>query len=1512
MSTHHPNFGKSSGFGSVFKSWTSSLKSTTKNVPVQINPTVVGGSSDQQKLFIQLKSGTLPQRASAAVRMTESLEKFAISSIPEIWYLARDMCDSKIQSYIRRNALKLMIECIKNDDLTATGNRIMYYRDITQYCQLSDNKIDQEFDLFLKALRNLTSDGRDIQELVVLDDPRALAQFLILSLQVLGKQAKQYSEKDSEAEVGEEFYFSNCLKLISFIKNCIKFNAASIDEYHINQLVNISIKIGYSTTNLSFITSLVELLSSIVLITNVKQETLFDSVNFFCSVYGLSEQITSLSWHAISILSTHGTFFMVNNCLCDIISNEELQSFISNNNSNMLSAVTSNTTINTLDHKFDNASLNSCLGAIQIMEKLIVTTSIVNTHNDSVFFYFLLALKKTVSFEIAIINTTLLRTLDRLFSKQVYEAYNIEVNTNKVMEQVYSFQLWYSTKSSIYELLNSLKVITDIDASYLQSICSSLQKSYENYELKTSKEKLINFFLCHYQYIPKSTIKFIFKYYQEEKLLTVLNPLWSETVENLLSYFYFTDKPRNNEILVTDHRDSGIKIELLKTIKAAFDISITIHGSSVNYDLVNDILLKSVQESDEEVLQFLIEEFLVKMVEKLPFEFLSKFHQSTMPFFEIKIPQGRLKSYVSLNSSGKYPSSQISSQENLDMSLQFMKALGKGISKVLLIQSTLNARKAQEAFRCIIMIAHHGLANEYPEILLILMKTLVRLRTSEEGYIYFTNLTDSEGLSTAFKRNRVDGEFQENQNYKWSYPETIDYIDHKYFDKPIKNLKLFNPMSEKLHLDDDFYIDMADYFSIVLDIMDNFVEWELYSYIWAHFCPQLANMKLFNNNKTQILRLKTIICEQLMLNFQKNFTLPDGFLKSHLQVAFVRSFSALLGYREFFTKYDDDDIIRSLLFGIDSWESTAIPSIHILTICCFEMPLSIKKYLSSILGKIQTKITSTFASSHILEFLMALINLPSLTSNFHTDDIKRIFAIAFKFIQHSKDAIKNTEKDVITPDHSGHITTDNTPSTSQANQHSSILLQYVLTLSYNVISTWFLQIEMTERKQLTPFLIKNLVLLNNKKEDVEDQILVLLDLIIRFTYSDLPLKIINPNVMLSKFQAGNGDYHQNSWIVGNIIVSVCTNSNNGESLVILRRPTGVSVYTITLHEDMFPFTEKFDVKTLFNPSYILLQGYSNLDINGNLKPIPLIEDSVTSRAISTFDRIPIVEFHKLGIIYIGKDQLSENEVLGNKAGSNNYQQFLESMGELIKLKDCRDIYVGGLDTENDTDGKYALYWNDKTIQVIFHTITLMPNNERDPYFDLKKRHIGNNYVNIFFDESGLSFNFNIIKSQFNFINIVISPHSKKFDYSTGDNEKQFYKVKTYRRSGVPGVFATCHFKIVSIDLLPILIRNLSITANQFANVWHANYHGSYISNWAHRVKQLKILKDRTYKHHETLKQEQFNDNDLRNINDATQSFLQQLQFDGGDNETAVISRYQYLSNEDHPLYKTFEFNSYTN
>ena len=57
-------------------------------------------------------------------------------------------------------------------------------------------------------------------------------------------------------------------------------------------------------------------------------------------------------------------------------------------------------------------------------------------------------------------------------------------------------------------------------------------------------------------------------------------------------------------------------------------------------------------------------------------------------------------------------------------------------------------------------------------------------------------------------------------------------------------------------------------------------------------------------------------------------------------------------------------------------------------------------------------------------------------------------------------------------------------------------------------------------------------------------------------------------------------------------------------------------------------------------------------------------------------------------------------------------------------------------------------------QVVYHTATLMPSSESDPQFNKKKRHIGNDYVAIVYNDGGDKYKMGTVKGQFIYAHII--------------------------------------------------------------------------------------------------------------------------------------------------------------
>lgn len=296
---------------------------------------------------------------------------------------------------------------------------------------------------------------------------------------------------------------------------------------------------------------------------------------------------------------------------------------------------------------------------------------------------------------------------------------------------------------------------------------------------------------------------------------------------------------------------------------------------------------------------------------------------------------------------------------------------------------------------------------------------------------------------------------------------------------------------------------------------------------------------------------------------------------------------------------------------------------------------------------------------------------------------------------------------------------------------------------------------------------------------------------------------------------------------------------------------------------------------VIEPSYIALQllsSYPNATLavpRGQLIP----REEKFERALRRLENTAVINTFKIAVIYVGPGQTTETEIFSNTDGSPLFLDFLSGLGRIIRLKGQVDVFTGGLDRENDTDGQYAYAWWDDLAQMVFHTPTLMPNLAHFPEYTNKKRLVGNDYVKIVYNESGNDFAFDTIKTAFNFVNIVISPYATRdtadadslargpddkeargapagptIDDWGGDSE-DFFKVVLQRAEGIPDFSPIGEYKLVSRKNLPILVRQIAHYATnmaiRFQHVQAANDAASseYIAIWRDRWRSMQRLRD---------------------------------------------------------------------
>ncbi|THC98199.1 hypothetical protein EYZ11_002355 [Aspergillus tanneri] len=654
----------------------------------------------------------------------------------------------------------------------------------------------------------------------------------------------------------------------------------------------------------------------------------------------------------------------------------------------------------------------------------------------------------------------------------------------------------------------------------------------------------------------------------------------------------------------------------------------------------------------------------------------------------------------------------------------------------------------------------------------------------------------------------------------------------------------------------------------VISLLQREGNWDIYSYILTHLGPQLRNRDFFTNAVPQIKLLRSILCDQVKNDSFREPPPTTGMKKTDVAGYIFESLCVLVSYHEFFAKSEEDELVRAFMLGIiGSWGGTSRGCIHALSVCCHEIPLSVTKSLNGILDKMSKVITMSNLAVHILEFLALLARLPDVYINLREEEIRTVFGVCIRLLQTSREQrFKASES----PTRSGTQLSSRLGSgvretaalpaeMSDPSLHDG-MSRYIYTLTHHVMVFWFLSLKLQDRAKHVNWTTSRLIFKDEHgKEMVEEQSQVFLDLMQRAAFTDLgdtiPYPVFPPS-------PADGPVTKKSWVVGMSIITVETAGVSGLTQITKRQASGTTYATYhqrtapVLPHQVPPTPEAHihsdDMRTAILPSHVLLQMTTTaFPTPTSVQPIPLLEDDITRRALNTFDRNDIVDGHKIGIIYIDNGQTTEADILSNTSGSLDYEHFLSGLGTKVPLKGAQ-FNTQGLHA--DVDGDFTYAWRDRVTEIVYHVATMMPTNfDDDPSCINKKRHIGNDFVNIVFNRSNLPFNFDTVPSQFNFVNIVISPvcrisNESKLKlggaaFGTDGFNKQFYSVQVMSKPGFPEISPAATPKVISGKNLAAFVRFLALNASVFSLVWNSQG-GEHVSSWRNRLREIKRLRER--------------------------------------------------------------------
>ncbi|WVQ85585.1 hypothetical protein IAT38_007751 [Cryptococcus sp. DSM 104549] len=763
-------------------------------------------------------------------------------------------------------------------------------------------------------------------------------------------------------------------------------------------------------------------------------------------------------------------------------------------------------------------------------------------------------------------------------------------------------------------------------------------------------------------------------------------------------------------------------------------------------------------------------------------------------------------------------------------------------------------------------------------------------------------------------------------NPLWSVPETLAF-DMPGDSLPSEGLLTYDPNHPSLREADappveGVWLPVSEYVRALNGILHHETNWEVVAYVLCFLPLQLSNKLFFRGGRatSEVKKLLGSLCKLLpqspMSSRVERRCKYGAYIKRpNVNAAIYQALSILISYRDVLAKEDCDDLIAAFELCLESNTVVAKPCIQALTLCIFELEQPIGKRLLPIIGKLRDINFTSGIAVHLLEFILALGQHQVLFRNFTDAHYKDVFTLVIDFI-----AEHNARSDE-SPDLTADVAREN-----------YTLSQHVIGLAYHAIYVWFIALKLTLRPDLVQHIISKLLQSRSKRVAVDEMVEVCFDWLARYTYSNAdpkPASSFLSEMVMADPREGEEPKRQ-SWFLGGAIITIAAHPRSGWTRITSTRPTGATeviakvenvpllapgeanadlsslpaalmanrtpkegeeetVKDIVRHKSEIPETEDFDQSSqhgfiwsgatpsqrrkdvAIDPAYIgieLLSAYPSEKLDaprGRLIP----NDERFLRSLRTIEHTPVIDTAKLGVLYVGPGQTNETEILGNIDGSSLYLDFLAGLGRLIRLKGQVDVFTGGLNREDDSDGEYAYAWWDDLIQTIFHTATMMPNRPHDPSFSAKKRHIGNDYVKIIYNDSGRDFRFDTLTTAFNFINIVISPHTTPESrgptpYTAGDPgagtggantdgwavwaRDDYFKVIVQRAPGIPEFGPVGELRIVSRETLPVFVRHVALMANdlaaRYAHIRNARdpAEAEYITSWRSRLRAMNRLK----------------------------------------------------------------------
>lgn len=988
------------------------------------------------KMFVERLRANNPvsDRVAAAVALRTIIVNYPVSTVTEIWSNAQDLLDEDNPPDVRQAAFKLLKACIEQHEPSSL-DRLKIYRTIAYHVCMED------FFHQLQAMIALTNGGRDVstfqKELGALLSRWLKAWFKEATVT---RQARKRAGDGNKTEnmSGAEF----CLKeLFGFTTDVIKFNFKSFEEREVNQLLLDVLSICRRTTHKRDIECSICFIEALITYGYVPRSALRSCIEVLCGAYATLRELADATWSAVSNLCKS---YMAHNSVLVLL--EILETPAKNPSSNAA-----------------NANTNTLKGAVWFLEKLLIANE-----QDGLppvqFPIVMSAFQSALAADSARLELEICRAISAILaSKDVvsqisFDEWAVPLDllvacSRRTTERADGASL--GAHPGTGETPQPHSEHGGLSAAISQAIFQvihQLEAACHNPEFEQIDE-VVDFFVRVHGHLPNSAAEHVINHYATEHLCYPSCSDWLANCGHLLNIFF---KNRS--------RPTPMRISVLSLVKDVYETIHEMCEEGVLRSLVVSIFDDFQNEGDVKVL-----EALVKMAVDVAGD-------SNMQLFDMCLdllvnyigPEEPSMEQPGESKDGAACNRSVSVRPNLATTSSYhygspVNIVTRGLVRIFIRNMNIDAAKSARTYEAIVKIAGSKITDT--EARLTAMKLLFRIRADSQNAIYVVETTESDHLAAVLHRipkplddsvpaitktdedsssssrsNRSGSVSQQTFLFRnpsrplvdkfdrakrkppmWSYPEMKPLPEKPtYESSPI--LRTFYdppadfPAQEGPSLDPKLCVRVALWMEqVIIPIMQQGCDWEIYSYVLVHLSSQLANKTAFRNCKAHINMLRSYICHQLHTDKIPNTDLPEEVKKADIAVALINILTTLVSYKQHFAKNETEGIVKAFQLGLYKWQRTAKPCIHALSICCYELPGTTSKFLSGILTKLSQIITSSAVSVHILEFLLALAKLPTLYSNFTEPDFRNIFGIAFRYIQHTKETTASASSRVSYP-----------------------------------------------------------------------------------------------------------------------------------------------------------------------------------------------------------------------------------------------------------------------------------------------------------------------------------------------------------------------------------------------------------------------------------------------------------------------------------------------------------------